>query len=539
MLILRLLRSYMRPYARAVTVVAVLLLVQSVANLYLPNLNADIINNGVIKGDINYIWRTGGIMLGISVGLGVISIVAVYWASRVSMGVGRDLRGALFEKVQLFSARDMNRFGTATLITRNTNDVQQLQLFLQMALTILVIAPIMGIGGVIMALYEDVSLSLVLVVVVPLMAVVVVVMLSLAVPLFQSMQVKIDRINRVLREQITGIRVIRAFVRTRQERQRFEMANADLTSTALRVNRIFVFAMPALMVIMNLSSVAVLWFGGHLIDSGAMPIGNLTAFLSYILQILLAVMMGVMVFILVPRAVASAARIQEVLSTEPSISDPADPILPRFSRGVVEFHDATFGYPGGERPVLRGVSFVLQPGQTTAIIGGTGAGKTTLLNLIPRFFDVTSGAVVVDGVDVREQALEALWNRIGLVPQRAYLFGGTVADNLRFGREEATETELWHALEVAQAQDFVESMPGRLDAAIDQGGSNVSGGQRQRLAIARAIVKRPAVYLFDDCFSALDAATDNRLRGALRAETTASTVVIVAQRVSTIMYAER
>jgi ATP-binding cassette subfamily B protein len=529
----------MRPYARAVTLVAVLLLVQSVANLYLPNLNANIINNGVIKGDINYIWRTGGIMLGISVGLGVISIVAVYWASRVSMGVGRDLRGALFEKVQLFSARDMNRFGTATLITRNTNDVQQLQLFLQMALTILVIAPIMGIGGVIMALYEDVSLSLVLVVVVPLMAVVVVVMLSLAVPLFQSMQVKIDRINRVLREQITGIRVIRAFVRTRQERQRFEMANADLTSTALRVNRIFVFAMPALMVIMNLSSVAVLWFGGHLIDSGAMPIGNLTAFLSYILQILLAVMMGVMVFILVPRAVASAARIQEVLSTEPSISDPADPILPRFSRGVVEFHDATFGYPGGERPVLRGVSFVLQPGQTTAIIGGTGAGKTTLLNLIPRFFDVTSGAVVVDGVDVREQALEALWNRIGLVPQRAYLFGGTVADNLRFGREEATETELWHALEVAQAQDFVESMPGRLDAAIDQGGSNVSGGQRQRLAIARAIVKRPAVYLFDDCFSALDAATDNRLRGALRAETTASTVVIVAQRVSTIMYAER
>jgi ATP-binding cassette subfamily B protein len=539
MLILRLLQTYMRPYARAVMLVVVLLLIQSVANLYLPNLNADIINNGVIKGDINYIWRTGGIMLGISVGLGIISIVAVYWASRVSMGVGRDLRDALFEKVQLFSARDMNHFGTATLITRNTNDVQQLQLFLQMALTILVIAPIMGIGGVIMALYENVSLSLVLVVVVPLMAVVVIVMLSLAVPLFQSMQVKIDRINRVLREQITGIRVIRAFVRTRQEQQRFEMANADLTSTALRVNRIFVFAMPSLMVIMNLSSVAVLWFGGHLIDSGAMPIGNLTAFLSYILQILLAVMMGVMVFILVPRAMASAARIQEVLSTEPSLSDPADPMVPLFSRGIVEFRDATFGYPGGERPVLRGVSFVLQPGQTTAIIGGTGAGKTTLLNLIPRFFDVTSGAVVIDGVDVRNQALEALWSTIGLVPQRAYLFGGTVAENLRFGREDATETELWHALEVAQARDFVESMPGKLDAPIDQGGSNVSGGQRQRLAIARSIVKRPAVYLFDDCFSALDAATDNRLRGALRAETTVSTVVIVAQRVSTIMYAER
>jgi ABC-type multidrug transport system fused ATPase/permease subunit len=538
-LILGLLRTSLRPYARAVTLVVLLLIIQSIANLYLPNLNADIINNGVVKGDVNYIWVTGGIMLGISVALGIISVIAMYWASRVSMGVGRDLRTTLFERVQLFSVRDMNRFGTASLITRNTNDVQQIQLFLQMALTVMVMAPIMGIGGVIMALYEDVSLSLVLVVVVPLMAIVVVVMLALAVPLFQSMQVKIDRINRVLREQITGIRVIRAFVRTRQEQQRFEMANADLTMTALRVNRIFVLAMPALMVIMNLSSVAVLWFGGHLIDSGTLPIGNLTAFLSYILQILLAVMMGVMVFILVPRAVASAARIQEVVQTEPSVTDPTEPATPRAQRGVVEFRDATFGYSGGQRPVLRGVSFVLQPGETAAIVGGTGAGKTTLLNLIPRLFDVTSGAVVVDGVDVREQSLEALWDGIGLVPQRAYLFGGTVAGNLRFGRADATDAELWHALEVAQAREFVESMPGRLDAVIDQGGTNVSGGQRQRLAIARAIVKRPAVYLFDDCFSALDAGTDNRLRGALKAEAARSTVVIVAQRVSTIMHAER
>jgi ATP-binding cassette subfamily B multidrug efflux pump len=538
-LILRLLRTSMRPYARPVTLVVLLLVMQSIANLYLPNLNADIINNGVVKGDVNYIWMTGGIMLGISVALGIISVIAMYWASRVSMGVGRDLRATLFERVQLFSARDMNRFGTASLITRNTNDVQQIQLFLQMALTIMVVAPIMGVGGVIMALREDVTLSLVLVVVVPLMAVVVVVMLALAVPLFQSMQVKIDRINRVLREQITGIRVIRAFIRTRKEEERFEVANADLTTTALRVNRIFVLAMPALMVIMNLSSVAVLWFGGHLINTGALPIGNLTAFLSYIMQILLAVMMGVMVFILVPRAVASAARIREVVSTEPSITDPTEPVVPHLTRGDVEFRGATFGYPGGERPVLRGVSFVLFPGQTTAIIGGTGAGKTTLLNLIPRFFDVTSGAVVVDGVDVRDQSLDALWDAIGLVPQRAYLFGGTVADNLRFGRQEATDSDVWHALEVAQARDFVESMQGELNAVIDQGGTNVSGGQRQRLAIARAIVKQPAVYLFDDCFSALDAATDNRLRGALKAETAKSTVVIVAQRVSTIMHAER
>ena len=538
-MLIKLLRTYLRPYTRQVALVLGLTVIQAIANLYLPNLNADIINNGVVKGDILYIWRTGEIMLGITLVLGVIAIVAVYWSSIASMGVGRDIRAAIFERVQNFSAREMNRLGTPSLITRNTNDVQQIQLVLQVALTILASAPIMAVGGVIMALREDVKLSALLIVIVPLMAVILGVMLAKAVPLFRSMQVKIDRINQVLREQITGIRVIRAFVRTSYEQQRFETANADLTSTALRVNRIFVLAMPALMGIMNLSTVAVLWFGGQLVDSGQMPIGNLTAFLMYIMQILVAVMMAVAMVILIPRAEASATRIEEVMSTAPSIADPEQPLDPRSATGVVEFRGVSFGYPGGEHPVLNDLSFVLRPGETTAVIGGTGSGKTTLLNLVPRFFDVTTGEVLVDAVDVRRQALERLWGTIGLVPQRAYLFSGTVAENLRFGREDATDAELWHALEVAQARDFVADMPGQLDAPIDQGGTNVSGGQRQRLAIARALVKRPAVYLFDDCFSALDAGTDARLRAALELETRNATVVIVAQRVSTIMHADR
>ena len=538
-MLIKLLRTYLRPYTRRVAIVLGLTVIQAIANLYLPNLNADIINNGVVKGDIPYIWRTGEIMLGITLVLGVIAIVAVYWSSIASMGVGRDIRTAIFERVQNFSAREMNRLGTPSLITRNTNDVQQIQLVLQVALTILASAPIMAVGGVIMALREDVKLSALLIVIVPLMAVILGVMLAKAVPLFRSMQVKIDRINQVLREQITGIRVIRAFVRTSYEQQRFETANADLTSTALRVNRIFVLAMPALMGIMNVSTVAVLWFGGQLVDSGQMPIGNLTAFLMYIMQILVAVMMAVAMVILIPRAEASATRIEEVMSTAPSIADPEHPLDPRSATGVVEFRGVSFGYPGGEHPVLNDLSFVLRPGETTAVIGGTGSGKTTLLNLIPRFFDVTTGEVLVDAVDVRRQALERLWGTLGLVPQRAYLFSGTVAENLRFGREDATDAELWHALDVAQARDFVADMPGQLDAPIDQGGTNVSGGQRQRLAIARALVKRPSIYLFDDCFSALDAGTDARLRAALDSDTRNATVVIVAQRVSTIMHADR
>ncbi len=538
-MLIRLLQTYLRPYVREVAIVIVLVLIQSIANLYLPNLNADIINNGVAKGDIPYIWSTGAVMLAITLVLGVLAVAGVYWASLASQAIGRDLRAAVFGRVQDFSAREMNRFGTPSLITRNTNDVQQIQLFLQIALTMMVSAPIMAIGGVIMALREDVTLSGLLIVVVPILAAIVAFMFIKAIPLFRSMQVKIDRINQVLREQIMGVRVIRAFIRKDYENRRFDEANYDLTSTALRVNRIFVVAFPAVLAVMNLTTVAVLWFGGHLVDSGQMPIGNMTAFLMYIMQILMSLMMAIAMVILVPRAEASAARLQEVVTTTPSIEEPAHTVEPAQLTGVVEFRGVTFGYPGGEKPVLEDLAFGLQPGQTTAIIGGTGSGKTTLLNLIPRFFDVSAGSLLVDGVDVREQELERLWSRMGIVPQRAYLFSGTVASNLRFGNEDATDDELWHALEVAQARDFVEEMAGGLDAPIDQGGTNVSGGQRQRLAIARALVKRPAVYLFDDCFSALDAGTDARLRAALRADTRNATVVIVAQRVSTIMHADR
>ena len=538
-MLIQLLRTYLRPYTREVAIVGVLVLVQSIANLYLPNLNADIINNGVAKGDIDYIWRIGAVMLGITLVLGVLAVAGVYWASLASMGVGRDLRGAVFGQVQTFSAREIHRFGTPSLITRNTNDVQQIQLFLQIALTMMVSAPIMAVGGVIMALREDARLSSLLIVVIPILAGIVAFMFVNAIPLFRSMQVKIDRINQVLREQIIGVRVIRAFIRADFESRRFDEANYDLTSTALRVNRIFVLAFPAVMAVMNLTTVAILWFGGHLVDSGEMPIGNLTAFLMYIMQILMSLMMAIAMVILVPRAEASAARLQEVVTTKPSIEEPANPMNPPALTGAVDFENVTFGYPGGEKPVLQEITFELRPGQTTAVIGGTGSGKTTLLNLIPRFFDVSDGNLSIDGVDVRDQSLEQVWSRIGLVPQRAYLFSGTVASNLRFGKDDATEEELWHALEVAQSRDFVEAMPGGLDAPIDQGGTNLSGGQRQRLAIARALVKRPSIYLFDDCFSALDAGTDARLRAALRADTRDATVMIVAQRVSTIMHADR
>ncbi len=534
-----LLRRSLRPYAGRVGIVVALLVAQTAGNLYLPNLTADIINNGVVKENLDYIWTTGAVMLAITLAVGVVSIIAVYWASRIAMGVGADVRGQVFRRVQEFSARDIDRFGTPSLITRNTNDIQQIQLFLQVALTIMVVAPIMSVGGVILALRESATLSPLLGVAVPVMAIVIGAVVVLVVPQFRSMQAKIDRINQVLREQITGVRVIRAFVRNASERQRFEQANADLTATALRVNRIFALTLPALMLILNLSSVAVVWFGGRLVSDGSMPIGNLTAFLTYILQILLAVMMATMMAILLPRAQASAERVEQVLNTTPSITDPPHPVRSAEPTGVVEFNSVVFGYPGSERPVLDDLTFTFRPGETSAIIGGTGSGKTTLLNLIPRFFDTERGTVLVNGVDVRDQELEALWSSLGLVPQAAFLFGGTVASNLRFGRLEATDAELWRALEIAQARDFVEAMPGGLEAPIDQGGTNVSGGQRQRLSIARALVKRPRVYLFDDCFSALDAATDASLRTALRGETRDAAVVIVAQRVSTIMHAER
>ncbi len=538
-MLIGLLRRYLPKYRTEVAIVTVLLLIQSIANLYLPNLNADIINNGVAKGDTDYIWRTGAVMLAVTLVLGVLAIIGVYFASRASMGVGRDVRGAVFARVQHFSAREMTRFGTPSLITRNTNDVQQVQLFLQIALTILLTAPILAIGGIIMAIRENATLSLTLVVIIPLMAGVIGTLVAIAVPLFRQMQGRVDKITEVLREQIMGVRVVRAFIRTQSEQRRFDRANGDLTATALRVNRIFALAMPSLLGIMNLSTVAVLWFGGRLVDSGDMPIGNLTAFLMYIFQILFAVMMAVFMVILVPRAEASAQRIEDVVRTVPSVSDPLAPVAPERNTGVVEMRDVTFAYPHSERAVLHDLSFALRPGTTTGIIGGTGSGKTTLLTLVTRGVDVTGGAVLVDGVDVRDQSLDRLWSRIGLVPQTAYLFKGTVADNLRFGNPNATDADLWRALDVAQARDFVAAMDGELEAAIDQGGTNVSGGQRQRLAIARALVKRPAIYLFDDCFSALDAATDARLRKALRVETGDANVVIVAQRVSTILHADR
>ena len=538
-MLLRLLRTHLRPYRLQIAVLVILLVGQTVGNLYLPNLNADIINSGVVAGNLHYIVTTGEAMLVLTLIVGLFAVVAVYWASRVAMGAGADIRAAVFTRVQAFSARDMNHFGTASLITRNTNDIQQIQLFLQMALTMMVIAPIMCVGGIAMAIDEGAQLSTLLLVAIPVMALFIGTVMVKVIPKFRSMQGKIDRINEVLREQITGVRVIRAFVRNASEAERFATANDSLTETALSVNRTFALALPTMMMILNLSSVAVIWFGGRLVDEGAMPIGNLTAFLTYILQILMSVMMAVMVAILLPRAAASAERIEQVLDTVPVVSDPDRPLEPTERSGRVRFEGVGFAYPGSERPVVEGLTFTLEPGQTSAIIGGTGSGKTTLLNLIPRFIDVTTGNVVVNEVNVRDQRQEGLWGSIGLVPQAAYLFSGTVATNLRFGRPDATDDELWRALDIAQARDFVTAMPGGLDAPVDQGGTNVSGGQRQRLSIARALVKRPSVYLFDDCFSALDATTDARLRVALRDSTADAAVVIVAQRVSTIMHADQ
>ena len=539
MLLWRLLARFLRPYARPIAFLVLLLVAQTVGNLYLPNLNGDIINHGVVAGNLHYIVTTGEWMLIVTLAVGACAVLGIYWASRVAMGAGAEIRASVFGQVQSFSTRDMNSFGTASLITRNTNDIQQIQIFVQMALTMMVVAPIMCFGGIAMALHEGAQLSTLLLVAVPVMGVFLTIVFVKVVPQFRSMQKKIDRLNEVLREQITGVRVIRAFVRNAAERERFEAANESLTATALLVNRVFALMLPAMMVILNFSSVAVVWFGGRLVSEGVMPIGNLTAFLTYILQILLSVMMAVMVAILLPRAAASAERVSEVLTTTPVIQDPPSPRRPSREDGEIRFEGVSFAYPGSERPVLEDLSFTLSPGTTNAIIGGTGAGKTTLVSLIPRFFDVSGGRVLVNGVDVREQRLEELWASLAIVPQSAYLFSGTVASNLRFGREDATDVELWRALEVAQAADFVSSMSAGLESPIDQGGTNVSGGQRQRLCIARALVKDSPAYLFDDCFSALDAATDARLRQALRAGVGAATVLIVAQRVSTIMDADQ
>jgi len=537
--VIRLLSTYLKPYRRQLVIVIVLLLVQAITNLYLPELNADIINNGVAKGDVGYIWLIGGVMLAVTLMMGVASIVGVYFGSKTSMAFGRDVRAAIFHRVGAFSQTEINKFGTPSLITRNTNDVQQVQMVVLMSLNVLVLAPFMGIGGIIMALRQDIPLSATLVVIVPFMAVFLYFLVSRTLPLFGAMQKKVDRINQVMRETLSGVRVIRAFVRDDYEKARFAEANADLTKTATTVFRLFSLMWPTLMGVMNLSMVAIMWFGGHRIASGAMPIGNLTAFLNYVTQILFSVMMATFMLTMLPRAAASATRINEVLETEPTVEDPAVPKSPSAKRGCLEFRGVEFRYPGAQDPVLSDISFEAGPGETTAIIGSTGSGKSTLVNLIPRFYDATGGSVLVDGTDVREMAQEDLWSRIGFIPQRAFLFSGTVASNLRYGDEAATDEDLWHALKIAQGEEFVREMPEGLSASIAQGGTNVSGGQRQRLAIARALVKRPEIYVFDDSFSALDFKTDARLRAALANETHEATVIVVAQRVSTIMSADR
>ena len=531
-------RQYLPAYRWPLVFVLILLSIQAVANLFLPELNADIINNGVVKGDIDYILRTGGFMLLVTLALGIAAVIGAYWSAKVAMGFGRDVRGSVFRKVETFSQVEVNGFGAASLITRNTNDVQQVQLVLLLALTQMISAPIMVIGGLIMALRQDVPLSGVLLVIIPIMVALIGTVMYKAVPLFQALQKKIDRINLVMRETLTGMRVIRAFVRTRSEEVRFDEASLDLMDTGLRVNRLFAITIPALMAIMNLSTVAVLWLGAFRVNSGEMPIGNLTAFLQYISLILFSIIGAVILFIVVPRGQVSGARIAEVLETQPTISDPPTPISP-IRKGQVEFRDVQFRYPGAEEPVLSHISFAANAGETTAIVGSTGSGKSTLINLLPRFYDATGGAVLIDGVDVREMDRQDLWSRIGIVPQKAFLFGGTIATNLRFGDQEATDDDLWRALDIAQGREFVEKMELGLDSPISQGGTNVSGGQRQRLAIARALVKQPDVYVFDDSFSALDFRTDARLRAALGRELGHATVIIVAQRVGTILHADR
>jgi ATP-binding cassette subfamily B protein len=533
------LRRFLRPFSRPLLLIVLLQLGSTLAALYLPSLNADIIDKGVAVGDTGYITRTGAWMLLVTLVQIGCSSAAVYFAAGTAMGFGRDVRSAVFHHVGTFSAREVNQFGAPSLITRTTNDVQQVQMLVQMSCTLLVAAPIMMVGGVVMALREDVGLSWLMAVSVPVLAVSIGAVVSRMVPQFRAMQKRIDVVNRVLREQITGIRVVRAFVREQHETGRFGRANEDLTQTALNVGRLMALMFPIVMLVLNVSCVAVLWFGAGRVDSGHMQIGALTAFLSYLMQILMSVMMGTFVLVMVPRASVCADRIGEVLHTTSSVVLPAQGRTDLDPTAGIELEDVEFTYPGASEPVLSGVSLRAQRGRTTAVIGSTGSGKTTLLTLLPRLVDATSGSVRVGGVDVRELDPTALWGHIGLVPQTPYLFTGTVASNLRYGRPDATDDELWDALEVAQAKDFVEAMPGALEAPIAQGGTNVSGGQRQRLAIARALVRRPSIYLFDDSFSALDLGTDARLRAALRPRTREAVVVVVAQRVSTIVDAEQ
>jgi ATP-binding cassette subfamily B multidrug efflux pump len=535
--LLTLLREHLRPHRGLLIAVVVLQVVQTVASLYLPRLNAEVIDRGVTTGDTAFIWRTGAVMLGVTLFQVVATITAVWCGARVAMALGRDLRAAVFTHVLAFSKAEVGRFGAPSLITRGTNDVQQVQMLVLVTCTMIISAPILCVGGIVMALREDVGLSWLVVVAVPVLVAVMALVMTRLGPLFGQLQKRLDTVNRVLREQLTGLRVVRGFVREDAEEARFARANADLTDVALRAGRWFSVVFPFLMLVMNLASAAVVWFGAPRVEAGELQIGSLIAFLTYLVQILTGVMMTTFLAVMGPRAAVSAGRIGEVLGVEPGVRDPQVPVeVP--SGGLLEFRDATFRYPGADRPVLDGVTFDVRPGRTTAVIGSTGSGKTTLVNLATRLADVSSGAVLLDGVDVRSVTDADLRRRIGLVPQRPYLFAGTVATNLRFGRPDAGDEELWSALRTAQAADFVERMEGGLDAPITQGGTNVSGGQRQRLSIARLLVQAPAVHVFDDAFSALDTATDARLRAALAATLPDAAILVVAQRVSTIVDAD-
>ncbi|SCX33043.1 ATP-binding cassette, subfamily B [Mycolicibacterium fluoranthenivorans] len=538
-MLLALLRRYVRPYRGLLIVVATLQVISTLASLYLPTINADIIDQGVAKGDTPAIVRLGGVMLGVTALQVVCAVGAVFFGSRASVGFGRDLRSSIFRHVLGFSSTETARFGAPTLLTRTTNDVQQIQLLVQMTSTMLITAPIMGVGGIAMAVHQDAGLSWLLLISVPVLALANYLVIRHLLPIFRSMQRLIDGINRVLREQMAGIRVVRAFARESLERSRFDEANRALADTAITAGRWQAVMLPVTTLVINVSSVALIWFGGHRIDAGQMQVGSLIAFLAYFMQILMAVLLATLLLVLLPRASACAERITEVLGTHPQITDPAHPVRVDTLRGEVTLRGATFSYPGADRPVVQGVSLTARPGTVTAIVGSTGSGKSTLVSLIARQYDVTAGAVLVDGLDIRDYGTETLWSAIGLVPQRGYLFTGTIADNLRYGRSDATEDDMWTALRVAAADDFVRADPDGLQMRVAQGGINFSGGQRQRLAIARAVIRRPAVYLFDDAFSALDVRTDARVRAALREASADATVIIVSQRISTVAGADQ
>jgi ATP-binding cassette subfamily B protein len=531
--------KHLKPYAGFVAAVILLLFFQTMAELYLPTLMSDIVDKGIYNGDTGYIMRIGVYMLLVAAGSGICTILASFLSSKAASGMGRDIRKIVFTRAESFSLHEFDKVGTSSMITRTTNDITQVQQVSIMMMRFMITAPIMAIGGFIMAMSKDRSLTLVFAVAIPVLALVIILVARKAIPLFKVMQTKLDKINQVMRENLTGIRVIRAFNRLEDEKKRFNEASLDLTNTAIRVNKMMAYVMPVMMIIMNFTSVAIIWFGAKRIDFGEMQVGDMMAFIQYAMQIMFSFIMLAMMFVMVPRAEASAVRINEVLEMEPEILDPKSPDKADRERGYVEFKDVTFSYPGAQQPAIENITFSAKPGEITAIIGGTGSGKSTLISLIPRFYDIQSGSILVDGIDIREMTQENLRSKIGFVPQKAVLFSGTIAENIKFGKEDASHEEIKYAAEVAQADGFIAKMKEGYEAEIAQGGTNVSGGQKQRLSIARALVRKPEIYIFDDSFSALDFKTDARLRRALKEETKTSTVIIVAQRVSTVMDADR